>query len=189
MGCSIGHIAWRRIPLFRWQSFIAATAVVFMSLSTMELDCTSGFACSRKPMRATRRFEGRLSGEQGSYFLAQLLRRMNSAPPSAVRTPSQELFFDLVLASVPRDVVLFLKRVFSCVLVRFFHSRSWRICRGRNHPHSIIFGTCLMNLNAAFARALSGSTGLIIASLLYTRRQAGSSIIWRTAFIFVPLGP
>jgi hypothetical protein len=43
-------------------------------------------------MRANRQFEGRVSGQLGSAFLAQLLRRMNSASPSAVRTPSQELF-------------------------------------------------------------------------------------------------
>ena len=137
-------------------------------------------------MRANRRSEARVSGELGSYFLAQLLRRMNSAAPSAVRT-AQELI--LIWCWPPcRGLCIIFSRGVLLYFGLFFLQRTVADLPRENHPFSTIFGTCLMNLNAAFARALSGSTGLIIASPLYTRRQAGSSIIWRTAFIFVPLG-
>ena len=139
-------------------------------------------------MRANRRSEGGVAGELGSYFLVQLLRRMNSAPPSAVRTPPQELFLIWCWPRCRGLCIIFQKRILLCFGL-FFPQQILADLPRENRPHSIIFGTCLMNLNVAFARALSGSTGLIIASLLYTRRQAGSSIIWRTAFIFVPLGP
>ena len=113
---------------------------------------------------------------------------MNSALPSAIRTPIPRAFLIWFWPPCRGVCIIFQRGVLLCFGL-FFPQHAVADLPRENRPSQLIFGTCLMNLKTEFARALSGSTGLIIALVLYTGRQAGDSMVWRTAFIFAPCAP
>jgi len=138
-------------------------------------------------MRANRRSDGRVPGELGSYFLAQLLRRMNSAPPLAVRTPAQELF--LIWCWPPcQGLCIIFQGVFSCILICF--STADRGGSAAGDPPPFNYFQDMLNEPQRGIRAGS----LWINRGKYSPRcfipGARVALRWSGgAFIFVPWGP
>jgi len=90
---------------------------------------------------------------------------MNSALPSAIRTPIPRAFLIWFWPPCRGVCIIFQRGVLLCFGL-FFPQHAVADLPRENRPSQLIFGTCLMNLKTEFARALSGSTGLIIALVL-----------------------